>query len=122
MKTYNKKKVIAKAKTLDKVISDEVKDLGHTAESFEEKFITNLEKYCKLENKLSPAKDYAFQGVIGGNDLHPKAERLLKHMGFAIGDYPDLIKLVPGEEYPLIVEFLKQRQGSVYPEAAARYN
>jgi hypothetical protein len=121
MKTYNKKEVIAKAKTLDKVISDEVKDLGHTAGSFEEKFITNLEKYCKLKNKLSPAKDYAFQ-VVGGNDLHPKAERLLKHMGFAIGDYPDLIKLVPGEEYPLIVEFLKQRQGSVYPEAVARYN
>jgi hypothetical protein len=115
MKTYNKKKVIAKTKTLDKVISDEVKDLGHTAGSFEEKFITNLEKYCKLKNKLSPAKDYAFQ-VVGGNDLHPKAERLLKHMGFAISDYPDLIKLVPEEEYPLVLEFLKQNQEIAYTE------
>ena len=52
--------------------------------------------------------------VFGGNDLTFKARSSLKEMGYILQDRPELIRLVSKEDAPLILEFMKQNQGTAY--------
>lgn len=54
--------------------------------------------------------------VFGGNDLTPQASRSLKEMKFILEDSPDLIKLVPKEDIDLVMEYMRQNAGTIYPK------